>query len=54
MELLFSVHTVHTVEPLIPGPSHFEVENVITKLKKYKLPGSDQIAAELIKAGGET
>jgi hypothetical protein len=23
-------------------------------LKKYKLPGSDQIAAELIKAGGET
>jgi hypothetical protein len=23
-------------------------------MKKYKLPGSDQIEAELIKAGGET
>jgi hypothetical protein len=44
---------VHTAELLVPGPSHFEVEIVITKLKKYKLPGSDQILAELIQAGGE-
>jgi hypothetical protein len=29
------------------------LEIAIAKLKKYKLPGSDQILAELIKAGGE-
>jgi hypothetical protein len=40
-------------EPLIPGPSRLEVEIVIAKLKKYKSPGSDQISAELIQAGGE-
>jgi hypothetical protein len=42
---------VHMVEPLVPGPS-LEVEIAIAKLKKYKLPGSDQILAELIQAGG--
>jgi hypothetical protein len=31
-----------------------EVEIAIAKLKKSKLPGSDQIAAELIDTGGET
>jgi hypothetical protein len=36
------------VEPLVPGPSHLEVETAIMKLKKYKLPSSDQISAELI------
>jgi hypothetical protein len=40
-------------EPLVPGPSHLEVENAIAKLKKYKSPGSDRIPAELIQAGGE-
>jgi hypothetical protein len=40
-------------EPLVPGPSRLEIEIAITKLKKYKSPGSDQIPAELIKAGGE-
>jgi hypothetical protein len=45
---------VHTGEPLVPGPSHLEVEIVIAKLKKYKSPGSDQILAELIQAAGET
>jgi hypothetical protein len=37
-------------------PSTFEreVEIAIAKLKKYKLPGIDQIPAELIHAGGET
>jgi hypothetical protein len=29
------------------------VEIAIAKLKKYKSPGSDQIMAELIQAGGE-
>jgi hypothetical protein len=38
---------IHTAEPLVPHPSHFE-------LRKYKSSGSDQIPAELIQAGGET
>jgi hypothetical protein len=45
---------IHTAEPLVPGPSHREVEISIATLKKYKSPGSDQIPAELIQAGGET
>jgi hypothetical protein len=45
---------IHTAEPLVPEPSPFEVEIAIAKLKKYKSPGSDQIPAELIQAGGET
>jgi hypothetical protein len=44
---------VHTAEPLVPGPSRLEVEIAIAKLEKYKSPGSDQIPAELIQAGGE-
>jgi hypothetical protein len=44
---------VYTAEPLVPGSSHLEVEIAIAKLKKYKSPGSDQIPAELIQAGGE-
>jgi hypothetical protein len=46
---------VHTAESLIPGPSCLEVEIASAKLKKYsyKLPGNDQIPAELIQAGGE-
>jgi hypothetical protein len=44
---------VNTAEPLVPGPSHLEAEIAIAKLKKYKSPGSDQIPAELIRAGGE-
>jgi hypothetical protein len=45
---------IHTAELLVPDPSPFEVEIAIAKLKRYKLPGSDQIQAELIQAGGET
>jgi hypothetical protein len=41
----------HTAEPLVPDPSPFEV--AIAKLKRYKSPGSDQIPAELIQAGGD-
>jgi hypothetical protein len=44
---------IHTAEPLIPDPSHFEVESAIAKLKRYKSTGSDQIPAELIRVGGE-
>jgi hypothetical protein len=40
-------------EPLVPGPNRLEVEIAVAKLKKYKSPGSDQIPAELIQAGGE-
>jgi hypothetical protein len=39
---------IHTPEPSPP-----KVEIAIAKLKKYKSPGSDQIPAELIQAGGE-
>jgi hypothetical protein len=44
---------IYTAKALVPGPSHLEVEIAITKLKKYKSTGSDQIPAELIQAGGE-
>jgi hypothetical protein len=30
-------------EPLVPGPSHLEIEIAIVKFKKYKSPGSGQI-----------
>jgi hypothetical protein len=43
---------IHTAEALVPEPSAFEVEMAIEKLKRYKSPGIDQIAAELIKSGG--
>jgi hypothetical protein len=44
---------IHTAEPLVPAPSHLEVDIYIAKLKIYKSPGSDQILAELYQAGGE-
>jgi hypothetical protein len=44
---------VHTAEPLVPGPSHLEVEIAIARLKQYNSPGSDEILAELIQAGGK-
>ena len=44
----------HTVEPLVPEPSAFEVELAIERLKNHKSPGIDQIPAELIKAAGRT
>jgi hypothetical protein len=45
---------VYKTQPLIPCPSRLEVRIVIAKLKKYKSLGSDQIPAEVIKAGCET
>jgi hypothetical protein len=58
---VFNVHNISDVKqievyraaPLVPGSSRLEVEIVIAKLKKNKSPGSDQIPAELIQAGGE-
>jgi hypothetical protein len=41
---------IHTAEPLVSGSSHVEFEIAITKLKKYKSPGSGQTPAELIQA----
>jgi len=59
---LFNMHGVkvvgqeeiHTAETLVPEPSASEVELAIDKLKSHKSPGTDQIPAELIKAGGRT
>jgi hypothetical protein len=45
---------IHSPKPLVPSPSHLDVEIVTAKLKKYKSPGSDQILAELIQARDET
>jgi hypothetical protein len=45
---------IHTAKPLVPELSIVEVEIAIGKSKSYKSPGTDQILAELIKAGGET
>jgi hypothetical protein len=44
---------VHTAKPLVPGPSHLEVETAIAKFKKYKSPDNDKILEELIQEGGE-
>jgi hypothetical protein len=45
---------VHTVEPLVLGPSHLEIGTAVAKLKKYNSPGSDHILTKLFQAGGET
>jgi hypothetical protein len=58
---VLNIHGVHnvrqmdiqTAEPLVPEPSLFEVEIAIGKLESYKSPGTDQILAELAKAGSE-
>jgi hypothetical protein len=44
---------VYMAEPLVPGPSRLQVEIAIAKLRKYKSPGSHQIPAEVIQAGGK-
>jgi hypothetical protein len=45
---------IHTAELLVPEPSVSEIELAIDKLKSHKSPATDQIPAELIKAGGRT
>jgi hypothetical protein len=44
---------IHTVQPLEPDPSPLEVETSTAKLKRYKLPGTDQIPTKLTQAGSE-
>jgi hypothetical protein len=44
---------IHAVELLVFDTRSFEVEIAISKLKTFKLPGSDQIPAELIQAVGD-
>jgi hypothetical protein len=44
---------IHTTEPSVPDPSHFEIEIAIKIFKNYKSPGSDQIRVKLIQAGGK-
>jgi hypothetical protein len=44
---------LHAAEPLVPDPGPFEEEIAIAKLKRYQSPGSNQIPAQLIQAGGE-
>jgi hypothetical protein len=44
---------IHTAEPFVPESSATEVEVAIRKMKSYKAPGSDQIPAKLIQAGGK-
>jgi hypothetical protein len=43
-----------TDELSVPDPKPFQVDIAIAQLKMHKTPGSDQILAELIQAGGET
>jgi len=43
--------TYNNVEE-VPPPTYHEVTQVIEKLKTHKAAGSDNISAELIKAGG--
>jgi hypothetical protein len=43
---------IHTAEPFVPEPSAAEVYFANRKMKRYKAPGSNQIPAELILAGG--
>jgi hypothetical protein len=44
---------IQTAQPFVPEPSATEIGIAIRKLKRYKSPGSDQIPAELIQAGGK-
>jgi len=45
---------IHMVEPLVPKPSASEIDLTIENLKTHNSPGTDQIPAEVIKAGGRT
>jgi hypothetical protein len=45
---------MHMAKPLVPESSLVKVKIAIEKLIRYKSSGTDQIPAELIKAGAET
>jgi len=59
---LLNIHGVNDVrqadmqiaKALVSVSSSYEVETLIEKLKRYKSPGTDQILAEMIQAGGNT
>jgi hypothetical protein len=53
MPMMLRQIEVHIAQPLMSGPSRIEVEIAFAKFKKYVSPGSDQIPAEMIQAGGE-
>jgi hypothetical protein len=36
---------MHTAEPLVPCPSHLEIDTATAKMKKYTFPDSDEILA---------
>jgi hypothetical protein len=44
---------IHKAGLLVPDFSPFEIKIVIVKLKKYKLPDSVKILAELVQASGD-
>jgi hypothetical protein len=43
---------MHTAEALKPEPHSLEVEITTEKLERYKSPGTDQLPAKVIQAGG--
>ena len=45
---------IHTAEPFVPGSNASDFQLAIQKLKSHKSAGTDEIPAELIKAGGRT
>ena len=45
---------IHTAEPPVPEPSAFQVKIAIENVKRHKSLGTDQIPAEMIKAGSRT
>jgi hypothetical protein len=45
---------IYSAELLVFEPSVSEFELAIEKIKSHKSPGTDQISAEQIKAGGRT
>jgi hypothetical protein len=53
-EVIVTQREIHTSDPLVPEPSTFDVEMAMKKLQRHKSLGTDQIPADLIKAGGKT
>jgi hypothetical protein len=51
---IHSITNFRQLEIRTAEPSPSKVEIAIAKLKRYKLPGTDKILAELILAGGKT
>jgi hypothetical protein len=39
---------MHTIKPLVPELSPFKAEITTEKKRRYKLPGTDQILAQMI------